>query len=84
MCVCFRKVGDVLFSFFPLLLSFSFSYFCSIDGVPKEGLRIPDVLVRIAVLHLIREKVCFDLSPNKMLLSVLLASYGLEGKPLLL
>ncbi|XXG40563.1 hypothetical protein AAC387_Pa01g1247 [Persea americana] len=28
-----------------------------LDGVPKEGLRIPDVLVRIAVLHLIREKV---------------------------
>ncbi|KAF5191952.1 Chd3-type chromatin-remodeling factor pickle [Thalictrum thalictroides] len=27
------------------------------DGVPKEGLRIPDVLVRIAVLLLFREKV---------------------------
>ncbi|XP_019447576.1 PREDICTED: CHD3-type chromatin-remodeling factor PICKLE-like isoform X1 [Lupinus angustifolius] len=27
------------------------------DGVPKEGLRIPDILVRIAVLLLIREKV---------------------------
>ncbi|MCD7453113.1 hypothetical protein HAX54_019771 [Datura stramonium] len=27
------------------------------DGVPKEGLRIPDVLVRIAVLLLIRDKV---------------------------
>ncbi|CAI9759692.1 unnamed protein product [Fraxinus pennsylvanica] len=27
------------------------------DGVPKEGLRIPDVLVRIAVLMLIRDKV---------------------------
>lgn len=27
------------------------------DGVPKEGLRIQDVLVRIAVLHLIRDKV---------------------------
>lgn len=66
----FLKRGGCSFSFFPLLLSFSFSYFCSIDGVPKEGLRIPDVLVRIAVLHLIREKVCFDLSPNKMLYRV--------------
>ncbi|KAL6345794.1 hypothetical protein AAG906_017546 [Vitis piasezkii] len=27
------------------------------DGVPKEGLRIPDVLVRIAVLLLVRDKV---------------------------
>ncbi|XP_011622141.1 CHD3-type chromatin-remodeling factor PICKLE isoform X2 [Amborella trichopoda] len=30
------------------------------DGVPKEGLRIPDVLVRIATLHLIRDKVKFS------------------------
>ncbi|CAK7353888.1 unnamed protein product [Dovyalis caffra] len=29
------------------------------DGVPKEGLRIPDVLVRIAVLLLIRDKARF-------------------------
>lgn len=29
----------------------------SIDGVPKEGLRIEDVLVRIAVLMLVQEKV---------------------------
>lgn len=29
----------------------------ALDGVPKEGLRIHDVLVRIAVLLLIREKV---------------------------
>jgi chromodomain-helicase-DNA-binding protein 4 len=28
-----------------------------VDGVPKEGLRIQDVLVRIAVLLLIRDKV---------------------------
>ena len=28
-----------------------------IDGVPKEGLRIQDVLVRIAVLLLVRDKV---------------------------
>jgi chromodomain-helicase-DNA-binding protein 4 len=27
------------------------------DGVPKEGLRIQDVLVRLAILHLIRDKV---------------------------
>ncbi|GAB2275370.1 hypothetical protein Dimus_010129 [Dionaea muscipula] len=31
------------------------------DGVPKEGLRIPDVLVRIAVLSSIRDKVKFSL-----------------------
>ncbi|GAV59961.1 SNF2_N domain-containing protein/Helicase_C domain-containing protein/Chromo domain-containing protein/PHD domain-containing protein/DUF1086 domain-containing protein/DUF1087 domain-containing protein/CHDCT2 domain-containing protein [Cephalotus follicularis] len=31
------------------------------DGVPKEGLRIQDVLVRIAVLLLIRDKVKFSL-----------------------
>ncbi|KAH9321135.1 hypothetical protein KI387_015774, partial [Taxus chinensis] len=29
------------------------------DGVPKEGLRIQDVLVRLALLHLIRDKVTF-------------------------
>lgn len=29
------------------------------DGVPKEGLRIQDVLLRIAVLLLIRDKVKF-------------------------
>lgn len=28
-----------------------------LDGVPKEGLRIQDVLIRIAVLLLIRDKV---------------------------
>ncbi|KAK9101787.1 hypothetical protein Sjap_019041 [Stephania japonica] len=33
---------------------------CFSDGVPKEGLRIPDVLVRIAVLLLIRDKVKFQ------------------------
>jgi chromodomain-helicase-DNA-binding protein 4 len=27
------------------------------DGVPKEGLRIQDVLVRLAILHLIHSKV---------------------------
>ncbi|XP_065848676.1 CHD3-type chromatin-remodeling factor PICKLE-like [Euphorbia lathyris] len=32
------------------------------DGVPKEGLRIPDVLVRIAVLLLVRDKVKFALA----------------------
>ncbi|KAI3924095.1 hypothetical protein MKX01_026210 [Papaver californicum] len=30
---------------------------CFSDGLPKEGLRIQDVLVRIAVLMLIKEKV---------------------------
>jgi len=29
----------------------------SADGIPKEGLRIDEVLVRISVLSLIREKV---------------------------
>ncbi|XP_058067586.1 CHD3-type chromatin-remodeling factor PICKLE [Magnolia sinica] len=29
------------------------------DGVPKEGLRIQDVLVRVAILHLMRDKVKF-------------------------
>lgn len=29
----------------------------AVDGVPKEGLRIQDVLVRIAVLMLVRDKV---------------------------
>jgi len=32
----------------------------SLDGVPKEGLQIPDVLVRIAALLLLREKVSFS------------------------
>lgn len=27
------------------------------DGVPKEGLRIQDVLVRLSILSLVREKV---------------------------
>jgi len=36
----------------------------SLDGVPKEGLRIKDILARIAVLLLIRDKVS---SSNKML-----------------
>ncbi len=27
------------------------------DGLPKEGLRIQDVLVRLAILHLIQNKV---------------------------
>lgn len=31
--------------------------FLAADGVPKEGLRIEDVLVRIAVLNLIQDKV---------------------------
>lgn len=31
------------------------------DGVPKEGLRISDVLVRVAILQLIGEKVCCKL-----------------------
>lgn len=36
-----------------IILKFGFAA----DGVPKEGLRIQDVLVRLAILHLIRDKV---------------------------
>ena len=33
-------------------------HFCIVtDGCPKEGLRIQDVLVRLAILHLMRDKV---------------------------
>ncbi|KAJ7966246.1 CHD3-type chromatin-remodeling factor PICKLE [Quillaja saponaria] len=52
------------------------------DGVPKEGLRIPDVLVRIAVLMLIREKVKFSSeSPGAPLFAddVLLRYPSLKG-----
>ncbi|XP_050216353.1 CHD3-type chromatin-remodeling factor PICKLE [Mercurialis annua] len=38
------------------------------DGVPKEGLRIQDVLVRIAVLLLIRDKVKFATGKSGILL----------------
>lgn len=43
---------------FPVnLLNIQLQWALSIDGVPKEGLRIEDVLVRIAVLMLVQEKV---------------------------
>lgn len=35
------------------------------DGVPKEGLRIPDVLVRIAELLLVRDKVSLYLAERE-------------------
>ena len=64
--------GDYLFSLvsmpffvtyvlnFPIFLWSSIIFFNIIfaaDGVPKEGLRIQDVLVRLAQLMLIRDKV---------------------------
>lgn len=52
------------------------------DGVPKEGLRIQDVLVRIAVLLLIRDKVRFASEhPQTPLFSddILLRYPGLKG-----
>ncbi|PHT45769.1 CHD3-type chromatin-remodeling factor PICKLE [Capsicum baccatum] len=52
------------------------------DGVPKEGLRIPDVLVRIAVLLLIRDKVkAFLEERNSPLFSMDIVSWfpGLKG-----
>jgi chromodomain-helicase-DNA-binding protein 4 len=52
------------------------------DGVPKEGLRIQDVLVRIAVLLLIRDKVKFATEhPQTPLFSddILLRYPGLKG-----
>ncbi|XP_019437785.1 PREDICTED: CHD3-type chromatin-remodeling factor PICKLE-like isoform X2 [Lupinus angustifolius] len=52
------------------------------DGVPKEGLRIQDVLVRIAILSLIRDKVKFaSENPRNALFSddVLLRYPGLKG-----
>ncbi|CAJ1973658.1 unnamed protein product [Sphenostylis stenocarpa] len=52
------------------------------DGVPKEGLRIQDVLVRIAVLLLIRDKVKFaSQHPQTPLFSddILLRYPGLKG-----
>ncbi|KAK4277229.1 hypothetical protein QN277_015253 [Acacia crassicarpa] len=53
------------------------------DGVPKEGLRIHDVLVRIAVLLLIREKVKFasEKDPGTLLYTddILLRYPGLKG-----
>lgn len=53
-----------------ILLSFT------ADGVPKEGLRIQDVLVRIATLMLIRDKVIF--STLKMLRAVLVMKFLLQ------
>lgn len=29
-----------------------------VDGVPKEGAKAPEVLMRVAMLHLVRQKVC--------------------------
>ncbi|KAI4337260.1 hypothetical protein L6164_015699 [Bauhinia variegata] len=52
------------------------------DGVPKEGLRIQDVLVRIAVLLLVKEKVKFaSENPGAPLFSddILLRYPGLKG-----
>ncbi|CAL0327180.1 unnamed protein product [Lupinus luteus] len=52
------------------------------DGVPKEGLRIQDVLVRIAILSLIRDKVKFaSENPRNALFSddILLRYPGLKG-----
>ncbi|XP_054798276.1 CHD3-type chromatin-remodeling factor PICKLE isoform X2 [Prosopis cineraria] len=53
------------------------------DGVPKEGLRIHDVLVRIAVLLLIRDKVKFasEKDPGTLLYTddILLRYPGLKG-----
>ncbi|XP_027333357.1 CHD3-type chromatin-remodeling factor PICKLE [Abrus precatorius] len=52
------------------------------DGVPKEGLRIPDVLVRIAVLLLIREKVKFASENSQTPLfsdDILIRYAGLKG-----
>lgn len=39
------------------LLDILLQWSLSTDGVPKEGLRIEDVLVRVAVLLLVQEKV---------------------------
>ncbi|XP_027356637.1 CHD3-type chromatin-remodeling factor PICKLE isoform X2 [Abrus precatorius] len=52
------------------------------DGVPKEGLRIQDVLVRIAVLLLIRDKVKFASQHSQTTLfsdDILLRYPGLKG-----
>ncbi|KAK7283118.1 hypothetical protein RIF29_12416 [Crotalaria pallida] len=52
------------------------------DGVPKDGLRIQDVLVRIAILLLIRDKVKFaSENPQTALFSddILLRYPGLKG-----
>ncbi|KAK9947186.1 hypothetical protein M0R45_012620 [Rubus argutus] len=52
------------------------------DGVPKEGLRIPDVLVRIAVLSMIHQKVKFAMeNPGASLFEddILLRYPGLKG-----
>ncbi|GMG98953.1 hypothetical protein Nepgr_000793 [Nepenthes gracilis] len=52
------------------------------DGVPKEGLRIPDVLVRIAVLSSIRDKVKFSTErPDAPLFAddILIRYPGLKG-----
>ncbi|XP_061365248.1 CHD3-type chromatin-remodeling factor PICKLE isoform X2 [Gastrolobium bilobum] len=52
------------------------------DGVPKEGLRIQDVLVRIAVLLLIRDKVKFASENSQTPLfsdDILLRYPGLKG-----
>lgn len=43
------------------LLNILLQWSLSIDGVPKEGLRIEDVLVRIAVLMLVQEKVSLSI-----------------------
>lgn len=50
---------NIGYEFFAALLDvlLIYCYHLIVDGVPKEGLRVQDVLVRIAVLLLIRDKV---------------------------
>lgn len=47
---------NIFISFAIALLIFYFLF--NLDGVPKEGLRVDDVLVRLANINLIEEKVC--------------------------
>lgn len=77
---CCDIFSQFLLSYIFSLLTFLLCWNVYVDGVPKEGLRIEDVLVRIAVLLLIREKVS---SSNKfsvfslLVFSILLLHYAI-------
>jgi hypothetical protein len=52
-----------------------------VDGVPKEGLRIQDVLIRIAVLLLIRDKVSLQVEILGSLIFLLFFLLFVSGFP---
>lgn len=73
---------NIGYEFFAALLDvlLIYCYHLIVDGVPKEGLRILDVLVRIAVLLLIRDKVSMKVLSRVSIYPQLLISSGKEYK----